>query len=594
MQPPIPSGRAHPQWGSLLVMVLLCTSCIDGRMNAQTADGMDAKDAPPAEDAPSETSTPPEDGEPPSANNDDTPMPGVCDAPDPTPVRRLSHFEYWNTLHALYPEVAFPDIPLPADNRPHEFDNDAEALKATGALVERYMTIAKQLVGALRDADKLKTLVPCADPAPVERADILACGEEFVRTEGARLFRRPLTTGEVTEYMVLFEDEELQEASFAQLQGYTLQLMMAAPEFLYRFEKPSQQIAPGESAPLDAWALASRLSYFLWGSAPDAELRQHAADGSLNDPEVLRAQAERMLADERARGVFVHFHEQWLDMERLDVVVKKDEENFDGALRDAMWMQGLMFIDQVLYADEGTIEDIFTSPRTFINDDLAPLYGEAAPAEQEWAEISPEGRAGWLTQPAFLASHGHPDKPSPVLRGTFVLDRVLCKGVGAPPPNAEAMGAAKEEEASGPLTNRELYDLTTNSEAPCTGCHVRINPPGYALESFDTMGRWRTQESNGLPIDTTGSFDDFAFDGAKDLATQLAASEQVETCVTKKWLRYAWSGGPLESSPCLIQDVIEEARSEGGAIRIKDLQLAIVTHPWFAMYTAPVPEEDAQ
>lgn len=528
------------------------------------------------------------------ASNQTTPDPGMsCVAPDPTPLRRLSHFEYWNTIHALYPGVSFPDIDLPADNRPHEFDNDADALVVNTNLVERYLDVAKALVEALEQQDRLAGLVDCAPGDGATREEIAACGEAFVRQEGARLFRRPLTDGQVEKYSRLFRDEDLAEATFAQLQGFTLRLMLAAPEFLYRFERGAEDVNPGESVALDAYALASRLSYFIWGTMPDEELMSVAADGSLLEPTVLRAQAERMLADERAKEVFLHFHEQWLDLERLEDVVKKSEEEYNQQLRNALHHQGMMFVEEVLYKDAGTIEDLFASPRSFYDAHTAHLYGEMPPGDGEWVEISPPERAGWLTQPSFLAGHGHPDKPSPVLRGTFVLERVLCKGVGAPPPNAEAMGAAKADEITGPLTNREFYDLTTNSELPCSGCHVRINPPGYALESFDTMGRWREVEPNGLPIDTTGTLDDLSFESAADLAGQLGTHPDVESCVTQKWLRYAWAGGPLESSTCLIDDVLNEVGASagaGGSPAIRDLQLAIVTHPWFALYTAPETE----
>ena len=528
----------------------------------------------------------------PPANNQTTPNPGMaCDAPDPTPLRRLSHFEYWNTIYALYPGVNFPDVELPADNRPHEFDNDADALVVNNALVERYLDVAKTIVTTLEAQDRLTPLADCMPADGATREEIATCGEAFVRKEGARLFRRPLSDGQVQKYSRLFRDDDLAEATFAQLQGFTLRLMLAAPEFLYRFERGTEDIDPGQSVALDAYALASRLSYFIWGTMPDEELMATAEDGSLLDPTVLEAQAKRLLEDERAREVFLHFHEQWLDLERLEVVVKKTEEGYDDDLRHAIHQQGMMFVEEVLYKDAGTVSDLFTSPRSFYNAQTAHLYGEEAPTGGDWSEVSPENRAGWLTQPAFLASHGHPDKPSPVLRGTFVLERVLCKGVGAPPPNAEAMGAAKAEEIMGPLTNREIYDLTTNSELPCTGCHVRINPPGYALEQFDTMGRWREMEPNGLPIDTSGELDDFNFATATDLAAQLGASPDVESCVTQKWLRYAWSGGPLESSTCLIEDVMTQASADAGASpAIRDIQLAIVTHPWFALYTAPQPE----
>lgn len=520
--------------------------------------------------------------------SDHTTAPDRCAVPEPTPVRRLSHFEYWNTVRALFPGLVLPELELPADNRPHEFDNDADALKVTGTLVERYFEVGEAITDALVEQGLLVALAPCAASAPSTPEQIASCGRELVEVQGKRLFRRPLTPAQIDAYSVMFDqDPELAGATFAQRQALTLQLMLAAPEFLYRFEAPSDAVEPGVSQPLDAYGLATRLSYFLWGTMPDDELFALAEDGTLVQPGVLRAQAERMLADERSRETFTHFHEQWLDIERLGHVTKKEAEGFDDGLRDAMWAQGRMFIDEVLYNSDGTVEDLFVSPRTFVNAQLAGVYGVEPPAQGEWAEIMPEDRAGWLMQPAFLASHGHPDKPSPVLRGTFVLERVLCSGVGAPPPNAEAMGNAVEDMISGPLTNREVYDLTTNSELPCTACHQRINPAGYSLENFDTMGRWRSMEENGLPVDATGAFDDFSFDGPLEFAAQLGASPQVAQCVTKKWLRYAWSGGPLESSRCLIDDVLEAASVEGESVKIRDIQLAIVTHPWFAIYTAP-------
>ena len=545
-------------------------------------DPMPGQNAAPV--APNNTSPGPENNQ--QANN--TVSQDRCAVPASTPVRRLSHFEYWNTVHALFPGLTLPEIELPADNRPHEFDNDAEALKATGTLVERYFEVGEAITDALVEQEMLGGLIACASDAPSTPAQISSCGRDFVEAQGKRLFRRPLTTAQVDAYSVMFEqDPELAEATFAQRQAFTLQLMLAAPEFLYRFEAPSDAIEPGVSQALDAYGLATRLSYFLWGTMPDDELFALAEDGTLTRPEVLKAQAERMLADERSRETFTHFHEQWLDIERLGHVTKKEAEGFEDGIRSSMWAQGTMFIDEVLYNSDGTVEDLFVSPRTFVNTQLAAVYGVEPPAQGEWAEIMPDDRAGWLMQPAFLASHGHPDKPSPVLRGTFILERVLCSGVGAPPPNAEAMGNAVEDMITGPLTNREVYDLTTNSELPCTACHQRINPAGYSLENFDTMGRWRSMEANGLPVDATGAFDDFSFDGPLDFAAQLGASPQVERCVTKKWLRYAWSGGPLESSPCLIDDVLEAASASGGSVKIRDIQLAIVTHPWFAMYTAP-------
>lgn len=503
-----------------------------------------------------------------------------------TPVRRLSHFEYWNTLRALYPNVTLPDITLPADDRPHEFDNDGDTLTVSSALLERYLEIGRAVGESL--GEEIDALAGCSPDDPSDGAQVLACGQQFVRREGERLFRRPVTDAEVGKYSALFT-KEIPNATFRHRLRLTLQLLLGAPEFLYRFEAATDpSVGAGQSGQLDAYSLASRLSYFLWAAPPDAELLAKAADGTLLDADVLRQQAERMLDDERAKAPFLHFHEQWLDFERLDIVTKKAEDGFDDALRESVKEQGRRFVQTVLFDERGSLKDLWTSPRTFYDASLAPLYNVEAPAEG-WAEQDMADRSGFLTQLTFLASHAHPDKPSPVLRGTFILDRVLCSPVGAPPPNAEAAGNAKADELTGPLTNREFYTLTTASESPCIGCHVRINPPGFALEHYDTMGRWQQQEPSGLPIDASGTLDEFTFTSASELMSQLAGSERVESCAVTKWVRYAYAGGPLEQSSCMVEDLRETMNQHDGSIR--DLQLAIVTHPWFATYRAPAAEE---
>lgn len=490
----------------------------------------------------------------------------------PTPLRRLSHREYENTLSAVFPSVELPDLQLPEDQRPHEFDNDVEALGASSLLVERYVDVG-EVVASRVVADAPEDVMVCADPSEDER---LGCGEQIVRTVGRRLFRRPLTDEQVREYTRFFRAPE--GASFDEQVELTLTFMLAAPEFLYRFEEPIRPIGPGETAPLDPYSLASRLSFFLWESGPDDALLDAAGSGELSTEAGLRAQAERMLEDERARAAFVRFHEQWLDFERLDLVTKAEADGFDDALRESMRTESRMFVEHVLFDEGGTVADLLTSNRTFVNARLAELYG-VEPPSSEWAEVELPDRSGFLTQATFLASHAHPDKPSPVLRGVFLLERVLCSELGAPPPNAEAMAASATEEVSGPLTNRQLYDLMTEP-AQCQACHERINPAGYAFEHYDTMGRYRETEDTGLEIDASGQLEDFAFTDANDLAAQLAASERVQRCVARKWVRFAFGGGPMENASCFVDDLTAEMLESGGSIR--DLQMAIVLHPSFA------------
>lgn len=514
----------------------------------------------------------------------DTNSPPEACAPRPTPLRRLSHFEYANTVRDLFPNATLPDLSLPPDNRPHEFDNDADGTIPSPALVERYMELGRQIAEVLGpDLPSMSGCVP-ADNSPEEMS---RCGQMFFDQLGTRIFRRPLTSEERQSFGSLFT-AEIEGATYQDRLQLTLQALLASPEFLYRFEQPAAAAAPGESAQLEAFSLANRLSYFLWATMPDDALLAVAQDGSFLNREVFLAHAERLVNDDRALHNFTHFHEQWLDVKRIDRTTKATEDNLDDTLRASMREQATQFIEHVLFRDNGSISDLLASDRTFIDASLAPLYETAPPTEGDWAETSIEGRRGILTMPFFLASHAHPDKPSPVLRGAFVLDRMMCVSLGAPPPNAEAQANAVAETIEGPLTNRAFYELVT-SESPCNSCHVQINPIGAAFEHFDTMGRFQENDPSGLPIDAAASFKDLSFNGAADLAEKLTQDPAIDACMVKKWVRFAYAGGPLERSTCFTEELQTAYHDRGGSIR--DLQFAIVAHPFFSTFS--VPEDSA-
>lgn len=523
-----------------------------------------AVEAPASETPVTETPMPPD----PEPTPTPTPEPATCAIPE-SPLRRLSHFEYGRTLEVLFPSIEIPTVSLPLDSRPHEFDNDAEAMQATIALVEGYNDIARTVAERA-----LPTVLSCTPATPDEEA---VCARGFVETQGRRLFRRPLTESQIAAYSAPFTSGPT-EATFAQRAQLALQAMLSAPELLYRLEQPAESLEAGASGRLDPWSLASRLSFFLWGSGPDDTLLAAAASGALDTPEGLRAEAERLLGDPRAEEAFEHFFSQWMDLERIDGTTKADADGLDAALRASMKEESRRLVKR-LFASGGMAE-LLTTSTTEVDARLAALYGVEAPAEG-WAEVELSDRAGLLGHASFLASHGHPDKPSPVLRGVFVLERLLCTSFGAPPANAAAAAASAEQGVSGPLTNRELYQLMT-AQGDCAGCHESINAVGFAFEGFDTMGRTRTEEPNGLPLDTSGVFGSLSFGDAGDLVTQLAADPRVQSCATRKWVRYAFGGGPMETASC----VVSELESQGAA-GFRDLILATVTHPAFSTFTMP-------
>jgi hypothetical protein len=498
------------------------------------------------------------------------------------PLTRLNKWEYNRTLEDLFPNTDLPELAHPESSSDHGFDNYAADLEPTAQHVQSHVDNGRLIASSvMEDAD---AFVPCRPSGDSFRE----CGRQVVETFGKRAFRRPLTDVEIDEYAKFYESPP-EGASFEQATELTIQFMLAAPEFIYRIDHPAADVDPGEATRVDAYSLASRMSYFLWGTMPDETLMQAAADGELDTQEGVQAQAERMVQNPRALETFLHFHENWLKMEELEHASKSDADNFDHETRQAMREETNQFLSEVIFRDEGTLTDLLTSRETFVNGRLASLYGVQAP-EAEWGRVTlPENqRAGLFTQPTFLASRAHPDKPSPVLRGVHILQDIMCIGLGGPPDDANQQADAAAETLEAPYTNREYYDATT-MQGSCASCHTKINGIGYAFENFDTMGRWRESEDNGLPVDASGNIGEQEYDNAIGLMEVMAGSERVEECVADKWMLYARGSEVLVDNKCVANDVMADFRDSGRSLR--DLPLMIVTHPEFARMRVPAESE---
>lgn len=525
----------------------------------------------PGTSGPDATGEPDPTGGPEPGTTGDTGEPELPQVVD-VPLRRLTAFEYRNTVADLFTGIAVPDVQLPLDDRREGFDNNAAALIPTKLHVEQYNGAAEALADVA--AQNLGALIDCTPDTDPN------CSRRFVAEFGARAFRRPLTAEEEQQFHLFFESEP-GSADFAAGVELTVQLMLQAPQFLYRIELHDAGAGmPGELAALEPYQVASRLSYFLWASMPDPELLTAAASGELATSQQIEAQARRMLEDPRAERAFIHFFRQWTDLERLDLVSKLAEDNYDEATRGAMREEFERFVREVLFYGDGTFGDLLRSNRSFINDRLAELYGVAGPGPDMWAEVEldPLQRAGVFTQTAFLAGHGHPLNPSPVKRGNYVLQNLLCTNVGSPPPIAEAMQTPQPMPG---LTNREVYTQLTSSK-DCVGCHSLINPVGFAFEHYDTMGRFRA-EDQGKPVDASGSFDVMSYDGAIEFMQDLGDNASVQQCFARKWLVYGLGGAQL------LPDMLTETADAFAAaeFNLRELQVAIVAHPRFRSFKVP-------
>lgn len=466
-----------------------------------------------------------------------------------SPLRRLTAREYRNTLEDLCPNLALPAAELPSESELHGFDNNADVQVASAALIEAYEASARAVAAAVVDG---------GNPASCTQ-DELTCGKSFVGELARRAYRRPPDSGE-RQRLESFFSVALGKYSFTKALEVSIAAVLQTPQFLYRLEPSSSGADEYGAIPLDNWELASRLSYFIWASMPDEQLFAAAAAGTLTSADELEAQARRMLQAPRARQMVVDFHAQWLDLDRLERTSKDATlyPEFSEVLRASMRAETEAFVEHVVFDGAGTLRALLTEPKTFVDAELAPIYGILAPAGSTLSlvDLDPSQRAGLLTQPSFLAGHAHPKITSPVLRGVTLLRALLCVEPDPPPPGVDTsitMGTAP----STPKTTREIYEQHV-TDSVCKSCHSMIDPLGMPFESFDAIGRHRSQE-NGMPVDSSATIEDLLGEGqnaqvsgAVELARSLADSPRVSACVARQWFRFAMGrADALEDTPAI-------------------------------------------
>jgi hypothetical protein len=499
------------------------------------------------------------------------------------PLRRLTNAEYLNTLGDLFPQVQLSLPSLPADTIVGGFENAAEGQTASDVLVARYERIGRLYAEALTPDDAAVTaLTGCTDWSTPELAD--ACGDAFVRALGERAFRRPLAADEHTHLLQAFAAWR-GAIDFQAAVTLSIEALLQHPAFLYRVELPDGLEASTVS-PVEPYALASRLSYFLWESAPDEALLRAAANDELSTPAQLREQAWRMLDDPRARRTFWSFHRQWLNLERVlqpEHAVRTPEVDpwWTPVTQQAAVDETRRFIENAL-TPAGTLSELLLSRRAWVDGETSRIYG--LPGGDGGLEVRevllPEGeRAGVLTRAAFLAGTSHPGATSPPIRGNQLFVRLLCQPPRPPPANINVTPPSQSD--GGPSTNRQLFEARTQPGA-CQGCHVGLNGLGFGFEHFSASGATQASD-HGLPIDASGQLVgtdvDGRFDGALELSFALAGSAQVEACASSMWVRYAL-GRSLESAETPTLDVLTQ-RFIAANGDVRALLLDVVTSPSF-------------
>ncbi len=388
-------------------------------------------------------------------------------------LRRLTHSQYNNTVRDLLGDYSRIADRFPPEDFVNGFKNQVQTQDIPPLLAEAYSDAAEKLArNAFRGGDR-HGLLPC-QPASAQDA---ACAEEFIRTLGRRAFRRPLEADEIDLYHRLFLTEAAGTGEFLDGARLVVEVMLQSPKFLFHPE-------PGPDAKRTAYARANRLSYFLWNSLPDEKLLAAAESGDLDTPEGLQAEGRRMLDDPRARAAVDDFFAQWLrfDLTLNSVRDRRLYRDFSPELAIAMVEETRRLIAEVVWNDRD-FRELLTARYSFVNSDLAKLYGFPAPAS-EFGRIelpADSTRAGILGQASFLTMTSKPGETSPTVRGLFVREHMLCETIPDPPPDATATLPPLTEDK--PLANRDLLGVHLTNPT-CAGCHNLIDPVGFGLEMY--------------------------------------------------------------------------------------------------------------
>lgn len=495
----------------------------------------------------------------------------------PAPISRLDHFELNRSIAALLPEVeGLRPLPSLDEDAVDDDPGSTQTLALTAALHEIAHELGQRISA---DAAVLRATTGC-DPETAGEAD---CREQFLRQFLRSAFRRPVTDDDLSEMSDVFATGVSLGGDFASGVRAVVEVTLQSPEFAYLIELGDGQIrhdvvvssgaegngALGDAVELTGYESAARLSYFVTGGPPDAELAALADRGPLGTDD-LQAQAERLLQTSSSRPQVRHFFARLLDLKSVQPL---PDQGYSAEVAAAAREETARFVEDVTFDAEGTFGALFTARRTWVNGPLAQFYGYPNITGDGFVKIAlePNQRGGILTQSAFLREASLGYHASPSHRGVSVLTQLLCVSVPQPPP-----GVVQPPPPEQPgLTYRQRLEQDT-SEALCASCHHFIDPIGYAFGHYDELGRYQELE-NGLPIDASGtaslSSGDESFSGAIELSSIIAESQEGKACFVRRWVEMAMRRAASDQDTLLITPLEQTFETSGQ--RTLDLMAAI-------------------
>ena len=469
-------------------------------------------------------------------------------------ARRLTRWEYENAIRDLFGVALNSTVDTDGEVGPFSSNDRSEI---TGPVAGQYLTMAEQVSERI----ELDPLTAGCGAAESE------CWHRWIARIASRAYRRPASDVEIAELVQLFDASNRHDVGARRVAEAILQ----SPLFLYHLE---QGVGTGPVRRLTQHELAARLSFFLWRSLPDERLLSAADRGELSGPTALEREARRMLQDDRAEEVFSRFFFEWLAVDDTTGLTKDAVvyPSFDRGVLDRMTEETRRFLGWAFRTDP-TLTAVLRSRDTFIDAELSDYYGVAAPAVP-WDRVTmPTGsRVGLLTHGLVMATHGKVDNTAPIQRGVLLQTHVLCTSIAPPPPGTDASDPPREEGVS----RRVAFDM--HRVDGCASCHRLIDPVGFAFERFSGAGVYREQDAGGA-IDASGELVgtdvDGPFSGADELVDRILESDQLRSCMTRQWFRFALGRRETDLDACSIRAALDRFAETDDDLR--ELLVGIVT-----------------
>ncbi|WP_437825650.1 DUF1592 domain-containing protein [Sorangium sp. So ce1153] len=487
--------------------------------------------------------------------------------PGRAPLRRLTRFEYNNTVRDLFGDTTDPAFSLPSEDVGNGFGNDADTLSVSSLLAEQLGTVAEGVARrATATPDALAKLAPCASNVSPQSEE--ACARTIVERIAPLAYRRPLAAGEADELLALYSVGRT-DATFDVGIATVIEALLQSPDFLYRIEWGTSDPEHPKLRRPTGDEMATRLSYLFWGTTPDDDLRMAAQAGELSTKEGVRAHAERMLDHPRARTTIRFFFDNLLPISNLADLERKAETfpTFSRQIGAFMREETQRFLEHEIFEGTGTWASVLTAPYTFMNGPLAAFYGVSGVTGDEFQQVQLDTtqRLGLLTQAGLMAGTTHSNNTNPVVRGSFVLQKLMCQKI--PLPMGDILERVKPPDPYSGATARERYSQHSQDEV-CRTCHQYLDPVGFTFENYDAVGLFRTTE-NDVTIDASGSLPGTpgTVNNATELVQKLAEAEEVHDCFATRWAEYGYGLTLRAEDTCTKQAITTAFKASGHNVK---------------------------